>query len=424
MKSQNLRPALKIICFVLFVAFVGCQSKSPKVSELKEPETQVETNPFFTINFAEIIKHKREVPISEIAESVEFVPFENTGKSLLGNVFDVQLTPEYIFLKHSGSRLLTQFSRNGKFIRHIGTEGRGPKEYGLMRKFSIDEKNRLIYIHTNWTRKILVYNFDGEYVKTLKFENIGRGYFTWSRDSFLVSFSEPNIGNEPYIFIETNFNGDTLQTTNNHIFWDEKEKSNFMVSYWGRNEFYRAGNKLHMKGWYNDTVYSYNDENKIVPKFFIDLKEHKIPDDQVFERQSTKPMPDECYWVGVNESSDYIFIRYGLQYNKKDKNLHERADGCVIYNKESKEGIALKENDGACGFINDLNAGPYFKPGYSNDSLIFVEVSALDMKLYLDSDKFKNKTVKFPEQKEKLVQLNKTLKEDENPFLMIAKLKE
>ena len=76
------------------------------------------------------------------------------------------------------------------------------------------------------------------------------------------------------------------------------------------------------------------------------------------------------------------------------------------------------------GFINDLNGGPNFKPRYSNDSLMFVDVTALDMKLYLDSDKFKNQSAKFPEQKEKLVQLNKTLKEDDNHFLMIARLKE
>ena len=73
--------------------------------------------------------------------------------------------------------------------------------------------------------------------------------------------------------------------------------------------------------------------------------------------------------------------------------------------------------------FRSITGGPEFKPLYTSDSTVFVSVSALDMKLYLDSDKFKKQTVKFPEEKEKLVQLNKTLKEDENPFLMIARLK-
>lgn len=135
-------------------------------------------------------------------------------------------------------------------------------------------------------------------------------------------------------------------------------------------------------------------------------------------------MPAECYWVGVNESSDYVFIRYGLQYDRKSKDLHELADGCVFYNKITKEGIALKNRDEHCGLINDINGGPVFKPRYSNDSLMFADVTALDMKRYLDSEEFKNQQAKFPEQKDKLVQLNKTLREDDNHFLMIARLKD
>jgi len=424
MKNHNVFYPFRFV-FVLFIFFASCNTGSQNKTETKvETDETVHPDSFFTIPFAEIIKNKREVAVSEIAKSVEYIQLGNTEESMLGNIMDVQLTKDYIFVKHNGSRLLTQFDRNGHFIRHIGAEGRGPKEYGLMRKFSLDEKNQLIYIHTNWTHKIMVYNFDGEYIKTLQFGFSGRGFFVWSRDTFLVSFSEPQFGNEPYVFIETNPQGDTLQTTANHIFWDENEQSHLMVSYWGRNEFYRADDKLHMKGWYNDTVYTYNDENKFIPQFYINLGKHKIPDDQVYERKSTQPVPDECYWVGVNESSDYVFIRYGLQFDRKSKSLHELADGCVFYNKKTTEGTALKKRNGKCGFINDINGGPGFKPRYSNDTLIFADVTALDMKQHLDSEEFKTQEVKFPEQKEKLVQLSKTLKEDDNSFLMIARLKE
>lgn len=333
---------------------------------------------------------------------------------------NVELTRDYIFIKHSGSRLLTQFTRDGKFVRHFGTEGRGPKEYALMRLFSVDEENELVFIHTNWTRKILIYNFDGEFIKTLKFQNLGRGHFTWSRDSFLISFSEPQIGNAPAVFIEHNFSGDTLQTVVNHIFWDKNESSNSMVMHWGQNNFYRFENKLHMKGCYNDTIYTYNDKNKIIPKYFINLKNHKIPDELVYERKSTRPLPDKCYWVGINESNKYIFVRYGLHGIRK---IGEGEEGCVLFNKTSKQGLALKNNGEKYGFINDLTAGPDFKPRFSNDSLAWVSISALDMKLHLDSEKFKNQTVEFPKEKEKLIQLNKSLKEDGNHFLMVAKLK-
>ncbi len=417
MKTKKL-----LLLSILLVSFFACNQKSAKDNSNSEEAVKHEdTSAFFTIDFAEIIKNKRDVPISEIAESVEYIPLENNSQSMIGNIMDVQLTKDYIFIKHNGSPLLTQFDRTGKFIRHIGTEGRGPKEYGLMRIFSLDRKNQLIYIHTNWTRKILVYNFEGEYVKTLKYDAISRLQNTWSRDSFMVSFSPPSSGMEPYSFIEVNFSGDTTQTIENQISWDKKGDRSFMVSYWGRDEFYWTDNKLHMKGWYNDTVYTYNEQNKIIPKYFIDLKEYKIPEDLIPEKMTEKPLPRECYWVGLNESGKYIFVRYG---SHADRNNDNPQMGCVVYNKKTKDGFALKNKAEKYGFINDLNGGPDFKPRYSNDSLAFVDISALDMKLYLDSEEFKNSEVKFPEQKEKLAELNKTLKEDDNSFLMIAKLKE
>ena len=150
-------PVLLTLIFALSI--LACNHKTNKNDLTKtKVVSEAESAQFFTIDFAEIIKNQKEVPLSDIAKSVEFIQFENTDKALLGNVFDVQLTPEYFFIKHSGSRLLTQFDRNGKFIRYIGKEGRGPKEYGLMRKFSLDQENRLIYIHTNWTHKVMETN--------------------------------------------------------------------------------------------------------------------------------------------------------------------------------------------------------------------------------------------------------------------------
>lgn len=418
-KNQfNILITLLFFCLITF----SCQLRSPKENaKTEEPEEQIKTTSFFTIPFADIIKTKREVKLSEIAESVEFIQFENSEKSLLGNVLDVKLTNNYIFVKHSGDKRLTQFNRQGKFIQHFGTIGRGPKEYALMRMFSLDRKNELVYIQTNWTKKMLVYNFDGEYIKTLKYPTVERMHNVWARDSFIVSFGEPYKGFEPNVFIETSFSGDTIQTIKNQIFWEKKGKNGFITSYWGRNAFYWTNNKLHMKGWYNDTVYTYNSKCEIVPKYFIDLKEHKIPEELIPEKRPQKPLPKKCYWLGANESNHFVFVRYGLHGLRKSG---EGDSGCVLFNKKSNRGTALKNQGEKYGFINDLTAGPDFIPRFSNDTIAFGTVSALDMKQYLDSDQFKNHEVKFPDEKENLNQLNKTLKEDDNHFLVVVKLKD
>ncbi|WP_319229261.1 6-bladed beta-propeller [Draconibacterium orientale] len=412
--------------FLIVCSLLVCFACQTKVTNDKTEETTreqaIETDAFYTIPFADIIKNKREVNLSEFASDVEIIQFENTPKALLGRVQDIQLTNDYIFVEHTGNKLITQFSRDGKYIRHIGTLGRGPKEYALCRKFSLDEKNERIYIQTNWTRKILVYNFDGEYIKTVKYPAVERLYNVWSRDSLFISFSDQHTGSDPFLFVEHNEQGDTLQAISQHNFWNSDKTSHSMVSFWGQNSFYRLNNKLHMKSWYNDTVYTYDATNKLVPQYFIDLKNHKIPDDLVYERKSTRPMPEDARWIGVHETENFIFIPYGYHYNIQTREVLKEEEGCVLYNKKTKQGLAVKETK-LGGFINDLNGGPDFKPTYTNDTLAVMAVSALDMKLFLDSDEFKNREVKFPEQKELLKQLNQTLKEDDNSFLVLVKLK-
>lgn len=422
-KIENLVGLPALLIFLIFSC--ACQSKlkdstssNPRAveeSEMADQKSVKEANTFFTIPFAEIVKNKREVPLSEFAESVEFIQFENTEESLLGRIQDIQITKDYIFLKHNGTGLLAQYTRDGKFLRHFGALGRGPKEYALMRKFSLDEENELVYIQTNWTRKILVYNFGGEYKRTVRFMAVDRGLISWSRDSFFVSYSTPSFGNEPYIFMEHNELGDTLQTTANYIYWDEDETSRFMRMFWGQNIFYHFEDKLHMKSVYNDTIYSYNELNEIVPKFFINLEKHKIPDDLVYERRSTKAMPKDSKWIGVHKTSNYVFIPYGYHSKNADQ-------GCVLYDKNTHEGVGEKEGS-LGGFINNLSGGPDFKPIYTTDEKAFAAITALDMKLYLESDDFKNQAVKFPAQKEKLKQINETLKEDDNHFLVMVNLK-
>ncbi len=412
-----------VLCSLLVTALLncGCQSRSSDTASVNQTSIK-ETNTFYTIPFDEIVENIREVPLSEFADSVEFIQFETSEESLLGRIHDIQLTEDFVFLHHNGTGLLTQYSRDGKFVRHFGIIGRGPKEYQLMRKFSIDEENELVYIHTNWTRKIMVYNFEGEFVNALRFSAIGRGLISWSRDSMFISYSEPQFGNEPYVFIEHSEQGDTLQTTANHNFWKKDEVSHFMVMFWGQNQYYRFDNRLHMKGVYNDTVYSYNKQNEFYPKYHIRLGKHKITNDLVYERKPTRAMPKDCLWIGVHETSNYIFIPYGYQYNRQTGKAVNEDKGCVLYNKNTKQGVAVNESI-LGGFVNDLSGGPDFKPIYTTDSKAYAPITALDMKMYLESEDFKNQRVKFLEQKEELIQMNKTLKEDDNHFLMVVNLK-
>jgi hypothetical protein len=105
------------------------------------------------------------------------------------------------------------------------------------------------------------------------------------------------------------------------------------------------------------------------------------------------------------------------------RKVNKEEMGYVLFDKSAQPGVAVKEAI-QTGFINAITGGPNFYPQATNDTCAFVTVSALTMKQYLDTEEFKNQENKFPEQKEKLQKLNNTLKEDDNHFLVIVKLKD
>ena len=58
-----------------------------------------------------------------------------------------------------------------------------------------------------------------------------------------------------------------------------------------------------------------------------------------------------------------------------------------------------------------------------DDYTIIALVDALQLKSHVASEAFKNSTPKYPEKKKKLEELAKSLKETDNPVLMVVRLK-
>lgn len=379
------------------------------------------TGSFYTIPFAKIVQNKREVKLSEIATDVEFVQFENTPEAFFRDIENVEFTKDYVFIKTWGQPIF-QFSIDGKLVRKVGTMGRGPGEYNSCFKITVDEENERIYIH-NTNFNITAFNFDGEYIKTIHFPALDyMKFWIWSRDSMFVSYLEPVDGNEPYVFIEYNEQGDTLQTIANHNFWDTNEEFGTISSYFDQNFSYRFENKLHLKGCYNDTVYTYDENNKLIPKFFINLGKYKLSEDFIYERKWIRSLPGNYIWTGVHETSNYVFLPYGYHFDQNKPESENKEKGLVLYTKETKEGAAVKETLKG-GFVDDLAGCPDFRPIKTNENTAIMLVSALEMKQYLDSEEFKNRQVKFSEKKDELEQINKTLDENDNDFLVVVKLK-
>lgn len=403
------------VLIFLIVINLGCNSKN---AESGKPAAIQIKHTFFTINIPDLWKNQREVLLSEIADTIEYIPLETSRESLLDFIHDVRFAKDFIFVAQSKGPL-AQFDRSGKFIRCIGRLGRGPEEYGLIRNLSIDEEHRRIFIQSNSGRVVQVFSFEGAYIQSIHYPEDYK-FIEWSRDSLLVFYHEPTRGIEKYVFEERNFNNEIIQTVNNNFFWQNNNSMSYSSFYSMRNVFYRLNNHLYFKGSYNDTVYTFNTDNKISPAYFLELGHSRLPDELRTEVTGEIVTSPGYYWASAKESSRYIFIVYST-YSASEGKITDY--GLICYDKSKNQGITLIDKKDKTEFINDLDGGLDFSPEYVNDSLAFVLISASRMRKYLDSEDSSNASSLKKDQKRMLKMTFSSLDENDNPIIMLVKLK-
>lgn len=76
------------------------------------------------------------------------------------------------------------------------------------------------------------------------------------------------------------------------------------------------------------------------------------------------------------------------------------------------------------GLVNDLDGGPNICPKLVKDDYTIISwIDAYKLKAYVASEDFKNSRSKYHGKKKKLEEIANSLKETDNPVLMLVRLK-
>ena len=108
--------------------------------------------------------HKNDLlSLQEIAEEITAIEFELTDESVFNPdyVQNIIISENEVFI--AGIQKIYVFSKDGKFIRTIGSKGQGPGEYLGISKIALDKKNRRLFISSS--PKILSYDINGNFLK-------------------------------------------------------------------------------------------------------------------------------------------------------------------------------------------------------------------------------------------------------------------
>ncbi len=112
------------------------------------------------------VKQSIFLPLSLYTDSLEIIKLDNSEDALVGRA-NITVTKNFLGIYDFNNRLYKLFTRKGKFLHTIGAIGQGPGEYQLLYDNQIDEENNRIYLFPWTTKKVLVYDLDGNFIQDI-----------------------------------------------------------------------------------------------------------------------------------------------------------------------------------------------------------------------------------------------------------------
>jgi len=298
------------------------KEKAYKYASMKDGVLHLDLN--------EARKHPREVKLSEICDSLIYIPLETKKECLLGrNINRVEIDSDDVFIQEGWK--LFHFDRSGKFIGQLGKTGRGPGEY-VCGGFCLNKKEKKVYALANYKSKLLTFNYDGQLIdENIPLKNHPNNFVYNETDSSICSIygyelMVSNIDNRipKYSIIrESDMKGNIISNIKSKYFPKEfgSVKSKYSLSY-GVTRMFKYEGDVYVQELANDTLFKYSNkrlEPRVVlnnsrykPKFISDVFSKYI--NKIIEAKgdreevlSLKDRNFEYNKVG-GESSRYIFV--------------------------------------------------------------------------------------------------------------------
>ena len=408
MKTKEIRNyfAISFYLIVIIILSVSCSSGN-------DDEEKQNSEVISVINLAKAIESPEEpLKMSDFIESVEYIRPEYP-ETVIKIVFDAAVN-DSIMLLETNDRLLC-YTRQGKFLREISRKGQGPEEHLGIRSSALC--NNLVAIHSNYGRKILWCNTDGNYLGCTPISGNVFKINILDTNTVAVHLHHGISMDDPDLFVAgiINRNGDTIQLKKTKPYYS-KGMAHHSPSIWYCNDTIRVFTCI------NDTIYSIT-KNDIIPKYILELGKYKISRDAFKDLRLLE-----------DERSQYI---YGLSFFETTQHLlmtfqYDKKRWVSVYDKNTKKIHSWDrnaDNVDKYGFIhgggweNDVDGGVNliaFK-SLNNDYLVS---NILPEKLIFQFyENKKNINVKYPKKQKDLEKMIKSVDEEENPIIMFYKLK-
>jgi hypothetical protein len=305
------------------------------------------------------------------------------------------------------SKKLLCFGKDGKFLYQVGTVGKAEGEYITPRDININPWKKRIELYDIMNNKILFYDFQGRYIGYSKFGRKARAIALVDSISYAV-FNDGEYNDLPFNLFVTPIDSFKVQRPG-IPFQGQRDVMN------GVNSFSDFGPNTLLAFSLNDTIYEVT-RNGAKPKYLIDYGNNRIPEEVLSKRMddivnflSDKNIPG--FISNLIETSEYLTFSYtysSLSYN-------------TVFIQKSSGRITNLFNP-----ANDINYIPFKPPMCTMGDRFVSKIPAYEIvSTYAEISKVKNNSPGMVniEAYNKLKDIAQDLKEDDNPVLLVYKLK-
>ena len=344
------------------------------------------------------------VNLSEIAVDARYIPLETKENSLIGLIWEIRSTDEYFYI--STLYEIICFDKAGRYECKLSKYGRGPDEYLHIYSFDVSSDNNYIVIKTK--SALVLYKRDGN---SFNFQrrmdlnpNANKVDFTPDQNNILLSYGT-ELGIEPFRYLLLKINGDTLSSVPNQFLIPHTGAGYGSLS---ENISFLNNNALHFKHQFNDTIYMVDRFNKIVPYLVLNSGGRIATlEENADGNYYAKHVTEFLSMSNLMETSRFFFYEFSL----------EGSTRFIIYDKVLN---TRKRVNKPTWLKDDLSGGLNFEPRVCYGETIISWRNALSLKQHIVSEIFKNSVVIHPEKKKELEELANSLKETDNPVLIIV----
>lgn len=416
-----------IIVIVLFLLSTSCNNGYEENSQIQIID--IESN----INNMEIIN------LSQFTDDIRYVPLKTYQDLTFQGIWKCVFSDSMILAYDMRKCLLYDY--NGNTVAKIGQSGRGPGEYNYIKNADFGAKNNIL-IHSQYD--LFEYNLDGTFLKQIK------NYFRPSSDTYISSWDivkdslflghVPNItGLSENKALMINKYGHIKNSYKNYILFQRDGSLKGLFEDFAH--IYSFNNSVYYKECFNDTLFSLDNDFKLIPKYILKLGKYMMPISKRKLPLLSQNFDDYITLWEVFQTEKYLLLNCSFANRFPAKRLTPRTimEGTTsmfnttsalgIYDKKSKKLVFCKPTSTdnplfTTGIYNNIDAGPRFYPtNMVNDSTMVMWLDAKKLKDHVASNDFKNNMPKYPEKKKELFELANKLTVFDNPILMFVTFK-